>query len=236
MKKIFIISCMVVLSCAAFGQQIKNKNVELDDLLTLLQASGYELFNFDITEMLNEQYNIEITSKEYVKGGEEITSKNFASTSNKRLMTDFPESQWQKIIDDGRIIDTETKAIAHAEKIAIGLYPSGNDTTVRLQINIPNFTGMGTSYNLRGLPVKDSDKKFYRYYTRPFKIEAFKEDAFIPLILYGSMWYDERFGVFRFCGEKEIDPDMSSEILKDVPHYYVLGVKFVRKQPQVTTN
>ena len=29
--------------------------------------------------------------------------------------------------------------------------------------------------------------------------------------------------VYRFCGEREINPDMSSEILKDVPHYYGFG-------------
>ncbi|MCL2502285.1 MAG: DUF5041 domain-containing protein, partial [Bacteroidales bacterium] len=76
----------------------------------------------------------------------------------------------------------------------------------------------------------DSDKAFFSYNTRPFKISEFKEDEFIPLILLGSSWYDERYNVFRFCGEKQIEPDMSSEILKDVPHYYVIGVRFVKKQ------
>jgi hypothetical protein len=48
--------------------------------------------------------------------------------------------------------------------------------------------------------------------------------------LFGSSWYDERFNIYRFCGENEINPDMSSEILKDVPHYYVIGVKFNKKK------
>ena len=78
--------------------------------------------------------------------------------------------------------------------------------------------------------MKDSDKKHFNYHTRPFIIEAFEVDKFIPLVLFGSSWYDERFNVIRFCGEREIDPDLSSEILKDVPHYYVLGIKFVKKQ------
>ena len=229
MKKILIITCVMLLPYAAFGQEIKSKNVEFDDLLTLLQASGYELFNFDITDMLKERYDIVIVSKEYEKDGE-IDSKNLTSTPNKRLLTEYPESQWQKMIDEGRIIDPETKAVSHAEKITFGLFPSGNDSTAHIQINVPNFMSMTDPLKLRGLPMKDSDKKFFSYNTRPFKIGAFKEDVFIPLILYGSMWYDERFDVFRFCGEREIDSDMSSEILKEVPHYYVIGVTFKKKQ------
>lgn len=30
------------------------------------------------------------------------------------------------------------------------------------------------------------------------------------------------------CGAKEIDPDMSTDILKDTPHYYVIGVIFTK--------
>ena len=231
MKKILIITCVMLLSYTAFGQEIKSKNAELDDLLTLLRASGYELFSFDITDMLKERYDIVFVSKEYDKNGE-INSRNlnFIPVSNKTLLTDFPESQWQTAIDEGLIIDPETKAIAYAEKVSFGFYPSGNDSIKYLQIQIPNFIYTRTTANLRGLPMKDSDKKFFNYQTRPFKISTFKEDTFIPLVLYGSMWFDERFNIFRFCGEREIDPNMSSEILKDVPHYYVFGFIFRKKQ------
>ena len=229
MKKIFIVICVLFLSNAAFSQQIKSKNAELEDLMGLLKASGYELFNFDITDMLKEQYIIQIVSKEYDKEGE-ITSKNLTTAQNKVLLTEFPESSWQRIIDDGRVIDPETKAIAHAEKIVFGFHPSKNDSTVLLQLNIPNITMTGTSLKMRSISFKDSDEKWYKYHIRPFKIETFKEDTFIPLVLFGSMWHDERFDIFRFCGEKEIAPDMSSDILKDVPHYYVFGVIFKKKQ------
>ncbi len=48
----------------------------------------------------------------------------------------------------------------------------------------------------------------------------------IPLILYGSAWLDEKYNIIRFCGEKEIDPEMKAEILKDIPHYYIIGIEF----------
>ena len=57
-KNSMIMLAMLVLSCVAFGQQIKNKNVEFDDLMSLLGTAGYELFNYDISEMLNERYDM----------------------------------------------------------------------------------------------------------------------------------------------------------------------------------
>ena len=229
-KNSVIALAMLVLSCTAFGQQVKSKNVELDDMISVLGAAGYEFFIYDISEMLNERYNIVFVKKEF-SAGKEIESSNLTTVSNKRLLTEFPESQWQKIIDEGRVIDPKTQAISHAEKISFGFYPSGNDSTKNMQINVPGFMSMNKiTFQLRGLTTKDSEKMMFFYHTRPFRIKAFQEDEFIPLILLGSGWYDERFNVFRFCGEREIEPDMSSEILKDVPHHYVVGIKFVKRQ------
>lgn len=231
MRKVLIFSCLWVLSCGVFGQQIKKKNVELEDLINLLDASGYELFSFDITDMLNEQYNIVYIKTEY-KAGKEVAASNLNTVPNKRLLTDFSESSYQQEFIDGggRIIDPKIQAVYHAEKISFGFYPASNDSTKFLKINVPNIGSMSVPLKLKGLVTKNADKLFYSYNTRPFKIKPFKEDEFIPLILFGSSWYDERFDVYRFCGENEIEPDMSSEILKDVPHYYVVGIKFVKKQ------
>ena len=63
-------ACLFLLPHVVSGQQIKSKSIELDDMLSLFQASGYELFSFDITGMLKERYDIVIVSKEYDKDGE----------------------------------------------------------------------------------------------------------------------------------------------------------------------
>ena len=222
MKKNFIITCMLILSCTAFGQQIKNKNVEFEDLTTLLSFAGYELFSYDISEMLNERYNITITLKEY-EAGKEIASTNRATVPNKRLLADFPESERQRIIDEGRVV-------LHAKKISFGFYPSDNDSTKRMLVSVPGFMEGGGVLKLRGLPQKDSDKLFYFYTTRPFQIKAFKEDEFIPLVLVSSGWYDEQFGIFRSCGQREIEPEMSDETYRNIPHHYIVGVTFVKRE------
>jgi len=184
MKNLFIITCILFLSCTAFGQQIKSKNVELDDLIALLASSGYELFSYDISEMLNERYDITFIQKEF-EAGNEIASSNLTMMPNKRLLTDIPESFRQEFIDAGRIIDPKTQAISHIEKITFGFSPF-NDSTKFIQISESNRPIMGRSLKLRGLTTKDSDKMFFYYHTRPFKLNVFKEDEFIPLILFGS--------------------------------------------------
>ena len=73
MKKSLIASCLLLFSCVAFGQQIKSKSVEIDDLMDLLKSSGYELFSFDITDMLNETYDIVFVFKEYAAGREIVS-------------------------------------------------------------------------------------------------------------------------------------------------------------------
>ena len=31
----------------------------------------------------------------------------------------------------------------------------------------------------------------------------------------------------NFCGEKVINPDLSSDIIKSIPHFYVLGIRII---------
>ena len=91
--------------------------------------------------------------------------------------------------------------------------------------NIGGLSGQLTMHPQYEKNDSVNGKKFYSYNTRPFKTQEITIGKFIPLVLYGSWWYDKDFNIFRFCGEKEIDPDMSSDILKYLPHYYVFRIE-----------
>ena len=70
------------------------------------------------------------------------------------------------------------------------------------------------------------DHSTYMYESRPFELPLNVETGqFIPLVLYGSYWYDADSEVDRFCGENFISPDLSSDIIKFIPHFYVIGIK-----------
>lgn len=184
------------------GQQIKKVDASLADWAELLKAAGYELFSFDISNLLEKGQTLTVESREYA-GGEQV----------------------------GRKVYNEGEIRQGMERVNFGFRPSGNDSTKLMQLSIPGFLTMSSlAFKLRGLRIADyPDRTFYNYAIRPFKFGEIRENKFIPLLMLGSFWYDERSGLFRFCGEKELAPDMSSKILKDLPHYYVIGITITKQ-------
>ena len=212
MKKIFMISCMLLLAYTTFGQQIRSRDVDIDDIMTLLRASGYELFSFDITEMLNERYDIHFIKKEF-EAGEEIATTNLVS---------FPIPNQVMLTDRTLLL----------ERVNLGFYPSGNDSTKLMNIHAPEVITWPNPirFNLKALRNNDLITNHFFYEMRPFATNTFRENEFIPLVLLGSAWWDEQLNTFRFCVENEFNPDMSSETLKLMPHYFVVGIRFDRSE------
>ena len=44
-----------------------------------------------------------------------------------------------------------------------------------------------------------------KYCTRPFGIDSFEAGKFIPLVFYGSMWFDAEGNQFRFLAARPRD-------------------------------
>ena len=125
-------------------------------------------------------------------------------------------------------VDYENGVYSRAEKITVGFLPCKNDSTEVGKLFVENQGASGFSLSLKQIDHKGAynEDVIYSYNTLPFKISAFEEGKFIPLAAYASFWFDERFNIIRFCGATELDPDMTTEILKDTPHYFVIGVIF----------
>ena len=226
-----MVICSLLLTGSVFGQQIKSRPVAFDDFRILLEAAGYEAFSFDLTELLDKQdrYEITVYIKEY-ESGKKIHSRSFPCGPNKLLMTDFPEESRGEIAPE-EMADSLAGIYRQAEMLTIGFYPSGVDSTKMVNINIPEMRQANQRLNLQSAGVLSDGRKFYKYHTRPFKIDSFEVGKFIPLVFYGSLWFDVKHNLYRFCGENEIEPDLSSEIVGNVPHFYVMGVKFTLKEP-----
>ena len=115
------------------------------------------------------------------------------------------------------------------DKLVIGFAPSSNDSTY--VYSFQSVGGGGFNATLKLQPVFAPEmptKQAYRYESRPFELVVPVETGkLIPLVLFGSYWYEKETGVSRFCGEKQINPDLSSDIIKSIPHYYVLGIKII---------
>ena len=227
MKKIACI-CLVaaLLGASAFAQELKPVTPEFSDYLPLLKASGYELFTYDISSLKDDTYTFVLEIREYVNGELVPPSERriVNPITNRTMISVFPEDQQEKIKAEGDAYDLEKGIYSLHTKMSIGFVPQAVDSLKQLAFCFDDMKRQGRALHLKPVSAPGSSER-YIYETRPFKLEAFQLGEFTPLILLGSFWYDERYGIFRFCGEREFSADLQSETLKLVPHYFVIGVR-----------
>ena len=195
MKKTIITALLALVALAGQAQVIRTNEPPLDDYLQLLNAKGYIAYSFDMKDFKGKQY--EPVVMEYAKGQEANDVLGFSFS--------FPIG----------------------DKLVIGFAPSSNDSTY--VYSFQSVGGGGFNATLKLQPVYAPEmptKQAYRYESRPFELVAPVETGkLIPLVLFGSYWYEQETGVSRFCGDKLIKSDLSSDLIKSIPHFYVLGIR-----------
>lgn len=195
MKKNIIAVLLALVAMTGWAQEIKMNESSINDYLPLLKAQGYMAYSFNTKDFKDAL--VEPVVMEYAKGQEPRDVAGFSISMS---------------------LD---------EKIIIGFVPSDNDSTATYTFQFAD--GRGFNSRLRLNPICNPDEpadKWYIYESRPFELVApFEKGKFIPLVLYGSYWYEPENGGCRFCGDSFIKPDLSSDIVKYIPHFYVLGIK-----------
>lgn len=201
--------------------------------ITLLNAAGYEMISYDISSTVNETYNIRLVIREYaadslVNDGE---SGYTPVMRNRRMLSEFSEEDQANIVKENRLYDASRGIYKAGERINVGFLPARDSKNggkeIPMMFDIPDIGSFFSYLKLRPIyqPGGDADAEgMYSYHIRPFNISEFTPGEFTPLALLGSMWYDPQFQIFRFCGENVINPDLSSLMLKYIPHYYIIGV------------
>lgn len=227
---IFIVLAGIAFSLDVNAQELKRTEPDLSDYIPLLNVAGYEVFTFDISSLKEDTYNIEFIIREYSKGTlvDDPSKDGFRFIlKNRRMLSDFPEEAHEEIIAQGPIYDLEKGICTLGERVSVGFSPSA-DSLKNVTMTVENIGAVRKALSLK--PLKDSQEKVeYTYDYRPFKVGAIQFGEFTPLVMFGSYWYDEEFDLFRFCGEDELDPDLSSKMLTLIPHYYVMGMIVTRK-------
>ena len=109
MRKLVCLFSLLSLWMAASvsAQSLKKQEATMEDYLPLLNATGYKVYTFDISEFKDDSYLIHFKVKEYTDSinGKEI-GRPFTFPS--RLMLDnFPKEQQERIISEGRAYDAE---------------------------------------------------------------------------------------------------------------------------------
>lgn len=195
MKQTFIIALFALIAMTGQAQELRANEPTLADYLQLLKAQGYIAYCFDMKDFKDK--SVEPVIMEYVDGKEPKDVLGFSFS------------------------------IPIEEKLVIGLSPSSNDSTYVYSFQSVGGGGINGTLKLQPIYAPEMPtEQSYRYESRPFElVSPVEAGKFIPLVLFGSFWYEPETGVSRFCGENLIKPDLTSEIVKSIPHFYVLGIK-----------
>lgn len=195
MKQTIITIMLALLSVTGQAQILKTTEATFNDYVPLLNAKGYMAYSYDTKEFMGKQ--LEPIVMEYADGKETGSYLDFNVT--------FP----------------------FGEKLVIGFSPSDTDSLYVYSFQSDNGEGFTGKLMLKPVFVsREPAKQRYLYQSRPIET-GYAVDAgkFIPLVLFGSYWWDADSEVFRFCGDNIIKPDLSSDIIKHIPHFYILGIK-----------
>lgn len=241
MKRLILTLIVAFATAFGFAQEIKSVDAKyedflplvatFDDYMSLLQQAGYNMFVYDISSLKDKATHVEFCVKEYENGNlvEVGDSRSRSSVFELiRRLSEFSEDE-QKVIMASAIADDEENDIFRlATRLKIGFTPVDMDMGQRVLFEVTGKELMGGARRLlmlRDCRVDKSHRKL-DYIIRPFKVNGFEKGKFVPLVLYAAPWWDENYEIYRFCGDTEIPSDMSSDILKHSPHYFVIGVKF----------
>lgn len=195
MKRTIVTIILSLVAAAGQAQKLKMTEATFNDYVPLLNAKGYMAYSFDTKDFKGKQ--LEPIVMEYVDGKEVGSYLRFDAS--------FPAGK----------------------KLVIGFAPS--DTDSLYVYSFLSDKGKGFTGKLKLKPVfvpRGPTKQRYLYQSRPIETDyAVDAGKFVPLALFGSYWWDADSGVIRFCGEKLIKPDLSSDFIKHIPHFYILGIK-----------
>lgn len=210
MKKITLATFAALCLCLCAGAQtvqnsIVQTNINGDNALQALELLGVKMFNFDVSKLSAEG---EIFMYVEEKAGD----------SSKRVQEIWLASR------NGM------------EKLSIYIIPQSDSVAKVSFIGSGSDPHSGSWSKMKLQPIYDprlEDTKYYYYDTLPYDQTVVEETRRkIPLVLYGSGWWDEEFKNFRFClgaqcaiGLMGLSVKTDPKELNVLPHYYILGME-----------
>lgn len=219
-RLITIFACLCVMSSIVGGRELRLKTTSFEDYIPLLENAGFHLESFDIYDLADSSYYIQLQIREYEAGKTDFKTNMMPyALDNRTMASEFKDTT----IPAEEMAVPEKGIYTLGRKVNIGLR-SVTDSTKAVLMDIPKIGTMPLSLKMRKVHNPETgDDIMIEYDARPFKVDSIRINDFTPLVWVGSFWWDGDFKIFRCCGENEIS-SLSSEIVDNSPHYYVIGI------------
>lgn len=183
----------------------KTGAIEAQDLAELLELKNMFVYKYDLSGVRDTTLQVMVQLDEY-----------FGRDSLRTV----------RLVNMGKIY--EYRNSTYAKTLKFQLLPQ-SDSTMLLYCDLGER--MMTSMLLKKRKAEPNYEFYASYQPKPFDTKELKVDQTVPVLLFGSSWYDarlsKRYGgwpVYRFCMEDELPEDMRSESFDNMPHYWVIRV------------
>ena len=224
-KKTIITTLLALVWVTGQGQEIKRVTATPEDFMEHMAMYGYEVFTYDISSLRDSASGFTIVIREF-DHQKMIDEKKLYGFRTKTMISDFNEQDQKSIYEEKDGDDMERGIYRLSKTLAIGFSPVLSDSieTITLQ----SSRNDAAPWKLTLKPITEASPTVYRYQRVPYQPTSFSIDTFIPLVFYGSFWWDEQAKGIRFCGDTELTDEKSktSEYFKYCPHYYIIGTVF----------
>jgi len=224
-KQTIITAMLALVAMAGQGQTIKRVEASLEDFMEHMAMYGYEVFTYDISSLRDSVSGFTIVIREYNQQGM-IDEKKLYGFRTKTMISDFNEQDQKSIYEEKDGDDMERGIYRLSKSLSIGFSPIQSDSIET--ITLRSSRNDASPWKLILKPIPGAPQTVYRYQKAPYQPTSFALDTFIPLVFYGSFWWDEQSKGWRFCGETELTEEKAktSDYFKFCPHYYIIGVVF----------
>ena len=224
-KKTIITALLALVALTGQSQEIKRVTETAEDFMEHMSLYGYKVFTYDISTLRDSVSSATIVIREYNQQGM-IGEKKLYGFRTRNMIADFNEADQQEIYANNEGDDMERGIYRLSKTLSIGFSPVTSDSIETITLRTArNNEGR---WDLKLKPIPGAPQTVYRYEKVPYQPGSFQRDTFIPLVLYGSFWWDEDAKTWRFCGTEELTDEKAktSNFFKDLPHYYIIGAIF----------
>jgi len=182
------------------GNQYQVNSISELDILKALEMVGVRIFDIPFSPVFDKGYRFFLQLDEYA-GGEKTNSRSIPFNNTYRYVKD------------------SIMYFDYMPKLTI--FAHDNDTVQTLQISFYGGAMGGIKLN------KKKERASQSYLWRAYSKKDWKLNEEVPLLVYGSTWYDARFNIERFCAviDLSLSEEATQELFDNSPHYFVLSLK-----------
>jgi len=175
-------------------------------LLKALEITGVRIFDIPISPAFEKEYKFTVVLDEYVESKKTKSLDITLSYQGKNTYVYFIDNDSVPYFD-------------YIPKLTV--FTQDKDTVQTLKIEY--YGGSRSGIKLRENKLRDGQFYMWRAYSKT----EWKLNEEIPLLVFASSWYDEKFKIERFCGVADLSMDekKTKELLDSSPHYYVISLK-----------